>query len=61
MEEQREKALRITRANKKSPAKKARVKTKVASKTEPVMGPSLFVKTKGGRKGINQGRKNCRA
>ncbi|KAG5580138.1 hypothetical protein H5410_050765 [Solanum commersonii] len=39
-------SLRITRANKKSPAKKARVKTKVASKPEPVWGLVYLQKPK---------------
>ncbi|KAG5579790.1 hypothetical protein H5410_050417 [Solanum commersonii] len=41
VEEKRENALRIIRANKKSLAKKARVKTKATSKPQPIIGPVL--------------------
>jgi len=47
VEETHEKAPRITRAYKKSPAKKAHVKTKTASKPDPVIGPGLSANTKG--------------
>ncbi|KAG5579792.1 hypothetical protein H5410_050419 [Solanum commersonii] len=46
VEEQHEKVPRFTRANKKSPVKKASVQKKASSKPEPVMGPGLSTKRK---------------